>query len=204
MLNGFANEDMGQNRFMARTRELNSNFSYAIGTKEVTPLPDRFSKSRQVPTIYANAYGNPVQRATRPLVYNPYANADAKTTYVKPSPTPPINAIPNCTGHTNSKACMSCAGSSVSGCPQSSGNYAVDWGVSEYAGQQCGCSYNPPLLGGTKPTSFTNTAVKFDGGFANAYGNPVVKGSRPLVYNPYKNASGDCGCGCSDNSLLGL
>jgi hypothetical protein len=103
-----------------------------------------------------------------------FSNAIGKTTYVKPSPTPPINAIPNCTGHTNSKACMSCAGSSVSGCPQSSGNYAVDWGVSEYAGQQCGCSYNPPLLGGTKPTSFTNTAVKFDGGFANIAGATYV------------------------------
>jgi hypothetical protein len=102
-----------------------------------------------------------------------FSNAIGKTTFLTPSPTPPINAVPNCTGHTNSKACMSCAGSSVSGCPQSSGNYAVDWGVSEFAGQQCGCSYNPPLLGGKRPTSFTNTAVKFDGGFANITGIPA-------------------------------
>ena len=202
MLSGFANEDMGQNRFMARTRELNSNFSYAIGKKEVTPLPDRFSKSRPVPTTYANAYGNPVKRATRPLVYNPYANAIGKTTYVKPSPTQPV-ALAGCSGGASS-VCMSCPGYQGSGyptwCPDTPGNYDIPSIGANQTESQCGCSFLT-----TNPTSKPrNVSVKFDGGFANAYGNPVVKGSRPLVYNPYKNASGDCGCGCSDNSLLGL
>jgi hypothetical protein len=183
MLNGFANENMSQNRFMARTRELNSNFSYAIGArKEVTPLPDRFSKSRQVPTTYANAIG--------------------KTTYVKPSPTQPV-ALAGCSGSASS-ICMSCPGFQGSGypswCPSTPGSYDIPSIGANEAESQCGCNFlttNPS----SKPR---NVSVKFDGGFANAYGNPVVKGSRPLVYNPYKNASGDCGCGCSDNSLLGL
>jgi hypothetical protein len=198
MLSGFANEDMGQNRFMARTRQLNSNFSYAIGTKEVTPLPDRFSKSRQVPTTYANAYGNPVQRATRPLVYNPYANAIGKTTYVKPSPTTPPVALAGCVS-TASYQCMNCTGGSASWCPEP-GISSIYGPAIDDAISQCGCS----AISGRPTSRPTNVSVKFDGGFANAYGNPVVKGSRPLVYNPYKNASGDCGCGCSDNSLLGL
>jgi hypothetical protein len=95
---------------------------------------------------------------------------------------------------------MSCPGYQGAGyptwCPSTPGNYDIPAIGANETESQCGCSFlttNPS----SKPR---NVSVKFDGGFANAYGNPVVKGSRPLVYNPYKNASG----GCGDNGMLGL
>lgn len=184
MLNGFANENMGRNRFMARTRQLNNSFSNAIGTKEVTPLPD----------IYRNMRKAPLNQV--------YANAIGKTTYVKPSPTQPA-ALLGCSGSANS-VCMSCPGYQGSGypswCPSTPGNYDIYGPGAGDAESQCGCSFLT-----TNPTSKpTNVSVKFDGGFANAYGNPVQRASRPLVNNPYKNASGGCGCGCNGDALLGL
>lgn len=261
MLNGFANENMGQNRFMARTRQLNSSFSNAIGTKEVTPLPDIYRNMRKAPIgqPYANAIGSKTSTILiNPVGYQPYkcgannscgqghrcitngtnvatgevanwcvpfaewerlmrqrafdggfANAIGKTTYVKPSPTTPAPAYTSCGGHSGSTACYSCPQfnstmASAEGCPIAEGNYSGSWD-SDFLLNGCGCSYNPPVTV-TKPTSLqpTNVSVKFDGGFANAYGNPVQRATRPLVNNPYKNVGGDCGCGCNGDALLGL
>jgi hypothetical protein len=166
MLNGFANENMSQNRFMARTRELNSNFSNAIGArKEVTPLPDRFSKSRPVPTTYANAYGNPVQRATRPLVYNPYANAIGKTTYVKPSPTDPAKTLPRCSSDGSSYICMGCPAHGGVNCPTEEGGYRAESQAGYEFLKGCGCTYggiNNPYEP-NNPKFVQNVSVKFDG-----------------------------------------
>jgi hypothetical protein len=185
MLSGFANENMGQNRFMARTRQLNSSFSNAIGTKEVTPLPD----------IYRNVRKAPLNQI--------YANAIGKTTYVKPSPTQPA-ALAGCSG-TSGYICMNCPGwqgpGSPSYCPSTPGDYDVWHAGSSDLESNCGCSFLTTNPDTSKPR---NVSVKFDGGFANAYGNPVQRASRPLVYNPYKNASGGCGCGCNGDALLGL
>ena len=248
MLSGFANENMGQNRFMARTRQLNSSFSNAIGTKEVTPLPDIYRNMRKAPInqVYANAINVKPTSSFNPVGFVPqkcgsgrscgkgtyclinstnvatgetadwcvpfavwqsagklrfdggFANAIGKTTYVKPSPTPPL-ALAGC-NPSSSYTCMNCApsGGSPSWCPSGVSSIygpAIDQAISE-----CGCTAIS-----TRPTSRpTNVSVKFDGGFANAYGNPVQRALRPLVYNPYKNASGDCGCGCNGDALLGL
>ena len=180
MLSGFANENMSQNRFMARTRQLNSSFSNAIGTKEVTPLPNIYRNMRKAPInqVYANAYGNPVQKASRPLVFNPnknigggFANAIGKTTYVKPSPTPPL-ALAGC-NPSSSYTCMNCApsGGSPSWCPSGVSSIygpAIDQAISE-----CGCTAIS-----TRPTSRpTNVSVKFDGGFdyaSGSNGDPIL------------------------------
>jgi hypothetical protein len=77
MLNGFANENMSQNRFMARTRQLNNSFSNAIGTKEVTPLTDIYKSVRKAPIgqLYANAIGS---KKTSTILINPVGFAPYK------------------------------------------------------------------------------------------------------------------------------
>lgn len=254
MLNGFANENMGRNRFMARTRQLNSSFSNAIGTKEVTPLPDIYRNMRKAPIgqPYANAIGVKPTTSFNPVGYTPqkcgsgrscpqgtycltnstnvatgetadwcvpfreyerslyqkfdggFANAIGTTKTLRTTSTssPSRYFIPRCQGSTASTVCLSCNALQGQNCPIEAGNYeASNQAEYDFLTNSCGCSQL-----GTTPTGSSpiNVSVKFDGGFANAYGNPVQRASRPLVYNPYKNASGDCGCGCNGDALLGL
>jgi hypothetical protein len=91
-----------------------------------------------------------------------FSNAIGKTTYVKPSPTPPL-ALAGCS-NTSTHTCMNCAGGSANWCPtglSSIYNPAIDIAISE-----CGCS----LLTTNPTTKPTNVSVKFDGGFANVSG----------------------------------
>lgn len=66
MLNGFANGNMSQNRFMARTRQLSNSFANAIGSsnnytsKSKSPLGQQF----------ANAIGK-TPRTFNPIGYTP-------------------------------------------------------------------------------------------------------------------------------------
>jgi hypothetical protein len=243
MLSGFANENRSQNRFMARTRQMNSNFSYAIGTKEVTPLPDIYKSVRKAPInqVYSNITGTKdvsfqlsdgttgfINKTAYPFagqgcsdkkcptgyrcvwskwqgqnywayhcVPNDWLKADGgfanaigttKTLTTTSTSSPSGYPLPHCQGNTASTVCLSCNALQGQNCPIEAGNYeASNQAEYDFLTNSCGCSQL-----GTRPTSLspTNVSVKFDGGFANAYGNPVQRTSRPLVYNPYANAIG--------------
>lgn len=65
MLNGFANENMSQNRFMARTRIMSNNFANAIGS------PNNYKSVNKAPISqqFANAIGTPTK--FNPVGYTP-------------------------------------------------------------------------------------------------------------------------------------
>jgi hypothetical protein len=205
MLNGFANENMSQNRFMARTRQLNNSFSNAIGTKEVTPLTDIYKSVRKAPIgqLYANAIGSKSKTST--VLINPVGFAPYKCGSIN-SCGQGHRCITNGTNVATGEVANWCVpfaeyerlirqrafdGGFANAIGTPTKFNPVGYTPAKCVGGRCGSGLCCLKNGTNVATGVTadwcvpcSDFQKFDGGFANV--------------------NGGCGCGCSDNGFLGL